>query len=66
GRDGSSSNGGMRSVVKEGKLDFNDFTEAVLGGKLYEHLDLEVLESMPSKVQSEGMLLGSLNSPGHR
>ncbi|GAB4848237.1 hypothetical protein Ancab_002904 [Ancistrocladus abbreviatus] len=56
--------GGIKSVVKEGKLEFNDFTGAVFGGKLYGHLDLEVVESMPSKVESDGMLLGSLYSPG--
>ncbi|GAB2283151.1 hypothetical protein Dimus_017680 [Dionaea muscipula] len=55
--------GGVKSVVKEGKLEFNDFTGAVVGGQLYGHLELEVLESMPSKVESDGMLLGSLYSP---
>ncbi|GMH06695.1 hypothetical protein Nepgr_008535 [Nepenthes gracilis] len=55
--------GGLRSVVKEGKLEFNGFTGAVIGGRLYGHLDLEVLESMPSKAESDGMLLGSLYSP---
>lgn len=55
--------GGVRTAAKDGKLEFNDFPGAVVGGHLYGHLDLEVLQSTPSKMEAHGMLLGSLFGP---
>lgn len=55
--------GGVKSAVKEKKMEFNEVTGAVVGGQLYGHLDLEVLESMPSRAEANGMLLGSLFGP---
>uniref|UniRef100_A0A803KX05 Uncharacterized protein n=1 Tax=Chenopodium quinoa TaxID=63459 RepID=A0A803KX05_CHEQI len=55
--------GGVKSAVKEGKMEFNDFPGAVVGGQLYGHLDLEVFQSTPSKMEANGMVLGSLFGP---
>lgn len=55
--------GGVKTAVKAKKMEFNDFTGAVMGGQLYGHLDLEVLESMPSRAEANAMLLGSLFGP---
>ncbi|KMT09150.1 hypothetical protein BVRB_6g132570 [Beta vulgaris subsp. vulgaris] len=55
--------GGVKAAVKDGKMEFNDFPGAVVGGQLYGHLDLEVFRSSPSKMESHGMLLGSLFGP---
>lgn len=55
--------GGFKSAMKEGKMEFNVFTGAVVDGQLYGHKDLEVLESMPSRNEANAMLLGSLFGP---
>lgn len=55
--------GGVKTAVKEKKMEFNDFTGAVLGGQLYGHLDMEVLEKMPSRAEANSMLLGSIFGP---
>lgn len=55
--------GGVKSAAKEGKLEFNDFPGAMVGGQLYGHLDLEVFKSSPSKLEAHGMVLGSLFGP---
>ncbi|XP_057537767.1 50S ribosomal protein L10, chloroplastic-like [Amaranthus tricolor] len=55
--------GSVKNAVKDSKLEFNDFPGAVVGGQLYGHLDLEVFQNTPSKVEAYGMLLGSLFGP---
>ncbi|KAL2906813.1 50S ribosomal protein L10 chloroplastic [Bienertia sinuspersici] len=54
---------GVKAAAKEGKMEFNDFPGAIVGGQLYGHLDLEVFQSTPTKMEANGMLLGSLFGP---
>lgn len=52
-----------RSFQKENELQYNDFSGAMIEGKLYGHSDLEVLETVGSKTEVDAMLLGSLYTP---
>ncbi|GAB2226148.1 hypothetical protein Droror1_Dr00021941 [Drosera rotundifolia] len=57
---------GVRGVVREGKLEFNGFSGGVLRGgeRAYGGLDLEVLEGLPGREVSDGLLLGTVMGPG--
>ncbi|KAK9283757.1 hypothetical protein L1049_012008 [Liquidambar formosana] len=52
-----------RDFQKEKKLEDNDFTGAVFEGKFYGPADFKALETMPSRAEIYGTLLGSLKSP---
>ncbi|KAF6134924.1 hypothetical protein GIB67_002325 [Kingdonia uniflora] len=52
-----------RNFQKERKLEDNDFTGAVFEGKFYGPGDFKSLETMPTRAEIYGKLLGSLQSP---
>ncbi|KAH9624033.1 hypothetical protein KSS87_008626 [Heliosperma pusillum] len=54
---------GVKAKVKEGKMEFNEFTGGVIDGMLFGHLDLKVLESSPSRDEANGMILQSVFGP---
>ncbi|KAK9678318.1 hypothetical protein RND81_11G203400 [Saponaria officinalis] len=53
----------VKAKVKESKMEFNEFSGAVVDGQLYGHLDLKVLENTPSRGEANAMVLQSVFGP---
>ncbi|KAL9245944.1 hypothetical protein vseg_019537 [Gypsophila vaccaria] len=55
----------VKARVKEGRMEFNEMSGAMIlqGADVYAHLDLKLLESAPSRVEANALVLQSLFGP---